>query len=209
MFGRVMEHNPMRWITQKLSSRRHRLQDPAFAFDAQIGHDVRFISHVAHQRLRLMDIEIVNDKVPPDDRQVGLDRAPNVIDKVFLRPCVPMGRLYDVAGCHIEVDHETLRAMTRVLELLPFDLARRHGQLGVLAFQSLHATQFIRAERPFALLGQFRSLTIQGIDLLYFLIKLLISNLCQPVPYQMGFEIVVFLKASPRVGVRSDLGCHA
>jgi hypothetical protein len=25
----------------------------------------------------------------------------------------------------------------------------------------------------------------------------------------MGFEIAVFLKASPRVGARSDLGCHA
>jgi len=130
---------------------------------------------------------------------------PNVIDKVFLGSCVPVGRLDDVAGCHIEIDHETLRAMTLVLKLLPFDLARRHGQFGVLAFQSLHPTQFIRAEHPFALLGPFRSLTIQGIDVLYLLIKLPIRNLCQPVPNQMRFEIAFFLKASPRVGARCGL----
>jgi len=55
----------------------------------------------------------------------------------------------------LAIKQQTVRAMTLVLKLLPFDLARRHGQLGVLAFQSLHPTQFIRAEHPFALLDQF------------------------------------------------------
>ena len=97
--------------------------------------------------------------------------------------------------------------MTLVFELLPFDLARRHGQFGMLAFQSLYPTQLVRAERPFALFGQFWRLAIQGIDVLNFLIKLLVRNLCQPVPYQMGFEIALFLKASPRAGARFHQRC--
>jgi hypothetical protein len=204
-----MEDNPMRGITQKLSPRRHRLQDPALAFDAQVGCDVRFLTNVAYQRLRLMDVEIVNDKVPTGGRQVGFNRAPNVIDKVFLGPCVAIGRLFNAAGSHVKVDDETLGAMTRVLEFLAFDLAWRHRQLQVLAFQSLYAGHFVRAEHSFILLNQFWSLAIQGVDILYFLVKLLIENLCQPVPNQMRLEIGLFLKASPRAAVRCDLRCRA
>jgi hypothetical protein len=196
----------MRRVAQKLSPRRHRLQDPALALDAQVGYDVRFISDVAHQRLRLMDVEVVNNKVPTDDRQVGFNRALNVIDKVFLGPCVAIGRLFNATGGHVKVDDEALGSMTRVLEFLAFDLARHHRQFRVLAFQSLHTTHFICAEHPFILLSQFWGLAIQGVDVLYFLVKLLIRNLCQPVPDQMRFEIAIFLKASPRVGARLSLG---
>lgn len=153
-----------------------------------------------------MGVEVVSDKVPTDSRQIRLDRALDVIDKIFLGSCVSIGGLYDVPGCHFKVDHEALGAVTFVLELLPFGLAPRHRQFGILAFQGLHATQFIHTKRPFALLGQFWSLAIQGIDVLNLLLKLLVRNRCQPVPYQMGFEIAIFLKASPRVGARLSPG---
>ena len=92
---------------------------------------------------------------------------------------------------------------------MAFDIARHHRQLRMLAFQSLHATHFIGAEHPFILLNQFWRLAIQGVDVLYLLVKLLIANLCQPVPNQMRFEIGLFLKASPRAAVRCDLRCRA
>jgi hypothetical protein len=78
----------MRWIAQELSPCRHRLQDAAPAFDAQIGHDVRFVSHVAHQGLGLVGVEIVGHKVPAASQMVGLDRLLDMIGKVFFGPGV-------------------------------------------------------------------------------------------------------------------------
>jgi hypothetical protein len=69
----------------------------------------------------------------------------------------------------------------------------------MLPFQSLHTAEFVCAKHPLILFGQFRSLAIQGIDILYFLIKLLVGNLIQPVANQVRFEIALFLKASPPI----------
>jgi hypothetical protein len=52
------------------------------------------------------------------------------------------------------------------------------------------------------------SLAVQGIEVLYLLIKPLIWRRCQPIAYEMGFEIGVFLKASPRGGARWSPQCR-
>jgi hypothetical protein len=156
-----------------------------------------------------MDVEIVDDKVPTGDRQIGLNRPLNVLDKVFLGSRVAIGRFFNATRGHVKVDDEALGTVTRILEFLTLDFARRHRQLRILAFQSLHATHFVRAEHPFILLSQFWRLAIQGVDIPYFLIKLLIGNLCQPVSNQVRFKIGLFLKASPRAAVRCDLRCLA
>jgi len=192
----------MRRIAQKFGTCRHRLQNSALPFDTQVDHDVRFVSHVAHQRLGLMDVKIVGDKMPTDDRQIGLDRTPNVIDKVFLGSCVAIGIPFDAASGYVEVDHEALGAVAHILELLPFNLTRRHAQGRVFALQGLYAAQLIDADHLLTLFRQFWRLPIQCVDVLYFLIKLLIEYRRQPVSDQMRFEIALFLKASPRVGAR-------
>ena len=113
-----------------------------------------------------------------------------------------------MAGCHIKVDDETLGTVTNVLELLPFYLARYHRQRGMFAFQGLHPAQFVGAHDPFTLLGQFRCLAIQGVDVFYLLIEVFIKDLVQPIAHLVRFEIGIFLKASPRVGARFGPGCR-
>ncbi len=84
VLGRIVEDDAMRWITQEGGTGLHRLQDTLSALDAQIGGDIRLLGYVAYQRLRLMDVEIVGDKVPPGHRWIGVDRALDVVHKVCL-----------------------------------------------------------------------------------------------------------------------------
>ena len=155
-----------------------------------------------------MSVELIRDKDPFRVRVSG-DCPLDVCRKVFFGPCVAIGRFHHLASGHIEVDDETLGAMTNVLELLPLYLAGHHRQLGMFAFQGLHAAQFIGAQHLFSLLGQFRRLAIQSVDVLHLVVKVLVKDWCQPIAHLMGFEIALFLKASPRVGARFGLQCCA
>ena len=92
--------------------------------------------------------------------------------------------------------------MPDVLELLPLYLAWNHPQGRVFPLQSLHTGQLIGAQRPFSLLDSLWCLAIHGVDVLYLLIKVLIRDWIQPIAHLMGFEIGLFLKASPRVAAR-------
>ena len=156
-----------------------------------------------------MGVEIVEYKVPLSDRWVGFNGALDMVQEVFFGPCVAIGRRYDLTRRHVEVDHETLSAVADVLELLAFHQTRPHRPLGMFAFQGLHAAQFIGAQHPFPLLGQFRCLAIHSIDVLHFVVKLLVKDRRQPIAHLMGLEIALFLKASPRVGARFGLLCCA
>ena len=53
---------------------------------------------------------------------------------------------------HISTQDTRTGAMPDVLEFAPLDLAWCHRQARMLAFQRLHAGQFIRAHRAFSLL---------------------------------------------------------
>ena len=48
MFGRVVKDDSMSRVGQKSSSRFHRFQEAAFAFNTQIEGEVRFVSHIAN-----------------------------------------------------------------------------------------------------------------------------------------------------------------
>lgn len=65
--------------------------------------------------------------------------------------------------------------MPDVLKLASFDLAGKHGQSGIFAFQGLHPGNFIGAQHRFALMAQFGSLLIEPIDLLPFFVKAFIG----------------------------------
>jgi hypothetical protein len=94
--------------------------------------------------------------------------------------------------------------VSHVLVLAPFYFARSQGQARVFALQGLNTAQFIGAHRPLTLLGQFKGLTIQAIDVFNLLIEALIGSGSQPIADQMRFEIALFLKVAPRGAGR----CH-
>ena len=52
MLGRVVKDDLVGWIGQESSAGRHRLQNAAFPFGAQVVGDARDLRHVAHQTLR-------------------------------------------------------------------------------------------------------------------------------------------------------------
>ena len=154
-----------------------------------------------------MDVEIVHYKMPASNKRLRLDGALDMVEKVRLVPGATRGSRTNLPPGDVKVDDERLRAVPDVLILLVFYPARSQWQCGLLAFQGLHTTQFIGAHHAFAFLDQLWRLTIQLIDVFNFLIELFIMNIRQPVPYQMWFEITLFLKASPRAGARFDLRC--
>ena len=73
----------------------------------------------------------------------------------------------------------------------------------MFSFQSLDPGQFIIADHPLALSGQFGRLMIQVIDVRVFGLKLIVVLAGQPVADQMRFEIRFFLKDVRRDGPKS------
>ena len=49
-----------------------------FAFDAQVNVQIRLLGHVAHQRFRLMGVEIVDDEMPLEDVGISVNGALDV-----------------------------------------------------------------------------------------------------------------------------------
>ena len=76
----------------------------------------------------------------------------------------------------------------------------------MFAFQGLNAGQLIVTDDPLPPLDQFLGLVIETIDVAVFCGKLLISVGGQPIADQVGFEIALFLKASPRGEVKLSQG---
>src|SRR5215831_13471796 len=85
MFRRVVEHNPMAWVSQKSSTRGHRLKNPSLILFAEVLRDAIVLGDQAHQASGLMNVEIVRDKMPARDYRVRGHGARNMVDKVFFR----------------------------------------------------------------------------------------------------------------------------
>ena len=155
-----------------------------------------------------MGVEIINHEVPPGRQRISLNSLSDVVHEVLFSSRETVGRRDHLASRHIEVDDERPGTMPNELELLPFYLAGRHRQTGVLALQGLDTRQLIGTHHPFACLVQFGCLAIQRVDVLNLLIELVIADWRQPIAHQVRFEIGIFLKASPHVWARWCLRCH-
>ncbi len=107
-----------------------------------------------------MNVQIIQHDVP-------LARLPITGDQVLkMRESILFGargsprRLDDVAGDDIEIDEPGQRAMPDVLEFPPQHMPGLHWQVGMLAFDSLHAGQFVHADAALAVLGSLFRLGI-------------------------------------------------
>ena len=78
----------------------------------------------------------------------------------------------------------------------------------MFSFQGLDASQFIIADQPLPLSGQFARPLIQVIDIGVLDLKLIIAFGCQPVTDPMRFEISLFLKDVQRDGLKSVRRCR-
>src|SRR5258708_26229461 len=102
---------------QKGRATFHRLQDAALAFDAQrLESNPLLLSDPAHQRFRLMDIQIVQHQMPLGGGRITGNQALEVGEGILLGARWATGWLDDVPGHDIEIDKPGQRAMADVLE---------------------------------------------------------------------------------------------
>ena len=86
-----------------------------FAFDAQLLLDVTLRSDRAHQRFRLMSIELIGDK-DPAGIQIGLESLGDVSGKVDLGARGSNAGSDDLSGGHVQVGDQTQGAMPLVFK---------------------------------------------------------------------------------------------
>lgn len=209
MFGRVVKDDTMRRVAQESSTGGHGLQDAALGLDTQVQREVGLGSHIPHESLGLMGVQIVGHEMPLGDRRISLDRVPDMICEVrFGAGLATRGRDHLPTG-DIEVDDQRLRTVPHVFELPPFDLARSQGKTWMLALQGLHAGQLVGAEHPFTRLRQFGCLLVQRVDVCHLLLELLVGCWRQPVANQVRLESTRFLKAGRHAEARGHLRCRA
>src|SRR5258708_9965861 len=169
-------------VMQKGRAAFHRLQDAALAFDTQrLESNPLLLSDPAHQRFRLMDIEIVQDNMPLRGCRIAGNQALEVGEGILLGARWATGWLDDVPGHHIEIDKPGQRAMPDVLELTSQHMTWLHGQVRRLAFQGLHPGQLIHTDRALSALGPFGSTRIDLTAVADLLVPLRIGHLVQPV----------------------------
>src|SRR5258708_942674 len=175
----VVKHNVVRWIMQKGGPAFHGLQDAALALDTQrLQSNPRSLSYPAHQRFRLMDVEIVQDDVPLRSCRRTSNQALEVGQGILLGARRSPGWFDDLSGPHVEIDEPGQRAMPDILEFASQHMTGLHGQVGILALERLDAGQFIGADGAFTLPGSLWSTGIHLTPLDNLFVSALIGNCC-------------------------------
>src|SRR5215210_809265 len=139
-----------------------------------------------------MGVQIVHHEVPAFGRRIGGEHSLQMGQEIRLGSSLSARRRDDLAAYYVPTENERGCPVADVLELALFELARRQGQIRVLAFQGLHARQFVRAYDPLASRRQRRrGLSVDFTDVGDLRVEPIIafSRRPQPVADQMRFEI--------------------
>lgn len=143
-------------VTQVGGACRHRMQDTAHAFFAQVLRVTDLLRHPFHQPRGLVRIELIGHKDPSRLRVQG-DGLRDVLDKIHFRARVADARRELPPRGHFVVGNQTLGTVAQVLIFLartPCSLARHarlHGVRWRHSFQCLDAGLFIGADEVGAL----------------------------------------------------------
>lgn len=122
-----MKDDAMIGIAQKLGPAFHGFENTTFTFDPQLTFvDIGLSGHQAHQALRPVNIELIDDEMPFSSRRIGLDGALNMIDVILFRAGGADRGQADLTGGHVKIDDEGQRAVANVLELPSFHFAGSH-----------------------------------------------------------------------------------
>ena len=208
MLRRVDKTDPMRLRLQKPTTTRHRGQDTPLAFLAQVLVDSAALSHQAHQALRLMRVQAINDE-DPSSLGIGFYRLGDMPGEVRLLARRSYRGRDHATGGHFQVGKQTQSAVPDVLELAPFYQAGARRFTGVLALGGLDAGFFIGRDQMHPRLMQSAGLAVEGADRPCFFGKLRrVFNLwIEPVAAQVRFDLGFFLKSAPHCGAKSSRPC--
>lgn len=156
MNGRVDETNPMRGVTQVGRAGRHRMQDAALTFFAQVLRVADLSRHPLHQPGGLVRIELIGNE-NPGPGFIRRHSLGNVVDEIHFGACVADGRGELLACRHFVIGDQTLRAVTNVFVFLPRATSRLSGDTRLCRFRGRGALQrldtglFIRTDQVDAL----------------------------------------------------------
>src|SRR5919202_1165246 len=189
MLRRIVKDDAVALGAQKGGPRCLALQDARLPFHPQLDLHIRRLRHQAHQRRRLMDVQVVHYKPPARRCRVTHQHLLHMRYEILFCARWSQNRCDDLARHHVTTQDARTGAMPNVRELAALDLARRQRQARRLALQRLHPCQFIRAHRAFALLHTRWRLTIDRTDGADRLGQLLILWRGQPIAAQMRLEI--------------------
>ena len=131
-------------LGEKGGTRAHAGEVAAFAFDAEILLDTTLRSDQAHQRFRLMGVELIGDE-DPGGFWIGLERLGDVSGKVGFGARGTKAGGHDLSGGHIKIGDQTQGAMALIFKFLSLDMTRLHGQRGAETFEGLDAGHLIGA----------------------------------------------------------------
>jgi hypothetical protein len=110
--ARVVKHHLVGWVMQKRSTAFHRLKNPAFTFDTQrLSRNAFLFGYPAHQRFRLMDIQVVEHEMPLHRLGIAGNQALEMCQCILLGACGSPGRFDDVPRDDIKVDEPGQNAM--------------------------------------------------------------------------------------------------
>lgn len=204
VLGSIDEADAMSFILQEGHAGLLRFQDPAATFLAQVKIQLATFGNQAHQRLRAVDIELVNDK-DPAGLWVEIDRAFDVLGKIRFCAGCSNRRRDAFARSNFQIGNQSLGAMADVFMFIERDLAGLHGLGRAFSLQRLNAGLFIRTDQMCTLRIQLNGLMIQVTNDPHQFVKsfrVLLSFIAQPVMTAMGLQISFALKNAPLDGLR-------
>lgn len=135
VLGGVVKDQAVGRVGQKGGATFHRSKNTRFAFDAQVEVEIGLIGDIAHERLGLVRVEIIDNEVPLHDAGVSFNGGADMSQEIRFVAGRARGELAHPSSGDVKIDNEGERAMPFVLELAAQDLSACHGQIGVLARQ--------------------------------------------------------------------------
>jgi hypothetical protein len=109
-------------------------------------------------------LRVSQTRVPVSGLHIRGNDGLHMGQKIFLRSRGSGVGSHHLSRHHITTENEGTCAVSRVLKLAPLHFSRSQRQSWMLALQSLHPGQLIRADRPFAFFDEFGSLPIDLTD---------------------------------------------
>lgn len=109
-----------------------------------------------------MDIHIIQHEMPPSGLWTSSHDPLQMGQKILLRAGRSRPRRHQLASHDIPTENKGAGSVSNLFELTPLPFAHSPRQARVLAFQGLHARQFIGAQHLFSLLGEGGRFLVQG-----------------------------------------------
>ena len=195
MFRGIDKTNPVFCVLQERRAGVHIAQNAGFTFLTQGFLDAAQFGHTRRQRGGFVGVELIGNEHPfclGVGRYCGADMG----DKIGFRAGVTQGGADHLAGGHLKVRDQGLRAVPGVLEFVQFQLARRHRLVRVYPLQGLNAGFFVNTDHMHTRFVQFLGLVIQFTDRPDVLPegRFVLYLMVQPVLNPMRFQIRLILK---------------